>query len=80
MFPSRVVYKSTPLSKGEKEQLFRKLHKQKMEADELYTGFKLVNLKGSPSYQTNNLSTNGEYFVYAKNSDPMSKLYLFHKM
>lgn len=48
-----------------------------MESDTLYKDFKLVNLKGSPSYQTNNFSTNGDFFVYAKNSDPMSKLYLF---
>ncbi len=48
-----------------------------MEPDSLYKDFKLVTLKGSPSYQTNNLSTNGDFFVYAYRGDPMSKLFLF---
>jgi len=48
-----------------------------METDTLYKDFKLVNLKGSPSYQPNNLTSNGDFFVYAYNADPMSKLYLF---
>ena len=50
-----------------------------MESQSLYKDFKIVTLRGSPSYLANNFASNGEYFVYAKNSDPMSKLYLFDK-
>ena len=42
--------------------------------------YKYVNLQGSPSYLSNNLSGSGEHFCYVSNAEPYQKVHIFDKV